>query len=64
MDHLASLSEEQLVDQYAEALAQRDSAVDKLSALEDEHFRRNFGATALQWLVEQKFKKSEDSLVR
>lgn len=53
MEDLALLSDEELVDEYRLALQQQAEASERILALEDEHFSRNFGRTALSWLVKE-----------
>nr|DAN60761.1 MAG TPA: hypothetical protein [Caudoviricetes sp.] len=50
---LAELSEAELVDEYRLSLQQQAEATERILALEDEHFSRNFGRTALSWLVKE-----------
>ena len=50
---LAELSEAELVDEYRLSLQQQAEATERIVALEDEHFSRNFGRTALSWLVKE-----------
>jgi hypothetical protein len=50
---LAELSEAELVDEYRLSLQQQAEATEHILALEDEHFSRNFGRTALSWLVKE-----------
>ena len=47
------LSDEELVDKYRLALQQQAEVNERILALEDEHFSRNFGRTALSWLVKE-----------
>ena len=53
MEGLALLSDEELVDEYRLALQQQAEISERILALEDEHFSRNFGRTALSWLVKE-----------
>lgn len=47
------MSDDELVDEYRLALQQQAEATERILALEDEHFSRNFGRTALSWLVKE-----------
>lgn len=53
MEDLVLLSDEELVNEYRLALQQQAEASERILALEDEHFSRNFGRTALSWLVKE-----------
>lgn len=53
MEDLALLSDDELVDEYRLALQQQAEVNERILALEDEHFSRNFGKTALRWLVRE-----------
>lgn len=53
MEDLTLLSDTELVDEYRLALQQQAEVNERILALEDEHFSRNFGKTALRWLVRE-----------
>ncbi len=53
MEDLALLSDEELVDEYRLALQQQTEVNERILALEDEHFSRTCGRTALGWLVRE-----------
>nr|DAJ52015.1 MAG TPA: D-ornithine 4,5-aminomutase alpha-subunit [Caudoviricetes sp.] len=53
MENLALLSDEELVDEYRLALQQQAEVNERILTLEDEHFSRTCGRTALRWLVEE-----------
>ena len=53
MEDLALLSDEELIDEYRLALRQQAEVNERILTLEDEHFSRNFGRTALSWLVKE-----------
>jgi len=52
MEDLTLLSDEELVDEYRLALQQQAEVNERILTLEDEHFSRTCGRTALRWLVE------------
>lgn len=53
MEDLALLSDEELVDKYRLALQQQAEVNERILTLEDEHFSRTCGRTALRWLVKE-----------
>lgn len=52
MEDLTTLSDTELVDEYRLALQIQEETTERIRQLEDEHFARDFGKTALRWIVE------------
>lgn len=52
MEDLTTLSDADLVSEYRQALQIQEEAAERIRQLEDEHFARDFGKTALRWIVE------------
>lgn len=53
MEDLTLLSDTELVDEYRLALQQQAEVNERILMLEDEHFSRTCGKTALRWLVRE-----------
>jgi hypothetical protein len=53
MEDLTLLSDTELVDEYRLALQQQAEVNERILTLEDEHFNRTCGKTALRWLVRE-----------
>ena len=53
MEDLTLLSDTELVDEYRLALQQQVEVNERILTLEDEHFSRTCGKTALRWLVRE-----------
>lgn len=53
MEDLTLLSDTDLVDEYRLALQQQAEVNERILTLEDEHFSRTCGRTALRWLARE-----------
>lgn len=53
MEGLTLLSNDELVDEYRLALQQQAEVNERILTLEDEHFSRTCGRTALRWLARE-----------
>lgn len=53
MEGLALLSDEELIDEYRLALQQQAEVNERILTLEDEHFSRTCGRTAIRWLARE-----------
>lgn len=52
MEDLTTLSDAELIDEYRQVLKMQEEATERILQLEDEHFTRDLGKTALRWIIE------------